>query len=271
MRKRNIRGRSSNFVRGFKEVGVGGCGVSSFSRVVWGHAPPGKRFILEALWSVCSSWKRYHVLSGQRWSKICGVISENASLLRSSGVAVVFHTFRWPFFFIGKGVRMRMCIHSYACQLAAGLQGAHTVWKAPALGVGKARTDSLYFSAFINPRRACARSVSVRLCVCLYIHNKERLFVLKTLSRTQRATKDLLKRLRSRVMPRNTSEKANMPTYRTTRYSYNARRGQFPRTYDSTQCIGISYSGYFSGDNIFVVFVVERRTMKYLPTKNASI
>ena len=27
-----------------------------------------------------------------------GVSSENALLLRSSGVAVVFHTFRWPFF-----------------------------------------------------------------------------------------------------------------------------------------------------------------------------
>ena len=110
----------------------------------------------------------------------------------------------------------------------------------------------------------------------------ERPFVLKTLSRTQRATKVekfvgiCLKRLRSRVMPRNRSEKANMliiPTYRcqlslldtqrrargyptivnniqpclklcllmplarvgartdsTTSYSYNARRGQLPRT-----------------------------------------
>ena len=110
----------------------------------------------------------------------------------------------------------------------------------------------------------------------------ERLFALKTLSRTQRATKVkkyvgiFLKRLHSRVMPGNMSEKANMliiPTYRcqlspldterrargyptivnniqpcpklcllmplarvgartdsTTSYSYNARRGQPPRT-----------------------------------------
>ena len=67
--------------------------------------------------------------------------------------------------------------------------------------------------------------VSVCLCVCLLSHisHTERLFVLKTLSRTQRATKVkkfvgiCLKRLRSRVMPRNMSEKANMliiPTYR---------------------------------------------------------
>ena len=63
------------------------------------------------------------------------------------------------------------------------------------------------------------------MCVCLLSHISptERLFVLKTLSRTQRATKVktlvgiCLKRLRSRVMPRNMSEKANMliiPTYR---------------------------------------------------------
>ena len=126
--------------------------------------------------------------------------------------------------------------------------------------------------------------VSVCLCVCLLSHISptERLFVLKPLSRTQRATKVkkfvgiCLKRLRSRVMPRNMSEKANMqiiPTYRcqlspldtqrrarwyptivnniqpcpklcllmplarvgtrtdsTTSYSYDARRGQLPRT-----------------------------------------
>ena len=56
------------------------------------------------------------------------------------------------------------------------------------------------------------------LCVCLsvcHISPMEHLFVLKTLSRTQRATKVrkfvgiFLKRLRSRVMPRNMSEKAN--------------------------------------------------------------
>ena len=74
----------------------------------------------------------------------------------------------------------------------------------------------------INPRRACAARVtvvgSVCLCVCLLSHISptEPLFVLKTLSRTQRATKVkkfvgiCLKRLRSRVMPRNMSEKANI-------------------------------------------------------------
>ena len=84
----------------------------------------------------------------------------------------------------------------------------------------------------INPRRACAARVtvvgSVCLCVCLcvcllsHISPTKHLFVLKTLSRTQRAKKVkkfvgiCLKRLRSRVMPRNMSEKANMliiPTY----------------------------------------------------------
>ena len=75
------------------------------------------------------------------------------------------------------------------------------------------------------PRRACAArvtvlgygSVCVCVCVCLLSHISptDRLFVLKTLSRTQRATKVkkfvriCLKRLRSRVMPRNMSEKAN--------------------------------------------------------------
>ena len=65
----------------------------------------------------------------------------------------------------------------------------------------------------------------VCLCVCLLSHISptERLFVLKTLSRTQQATKlkkfvgICLKRLRLRVIPRNMSEKANMliiPTYR---------------------------------------------------------
>ena len=48
---------------------------------------------------------------GNEGTKICG---ENAPLLRSSGVAVVFHTYRWPFFFIAKVVRMCIGIHSYA-------------------------------------------------------------------------------------------------------------------------------------------------------------
>ena len=50
------------------------------------------------------------------------------------------------------------------------------------------------FHFLINPRRACAARVtglSVCVCVCLLSHISpmERLFVLKTLSRTQRATK----------------------------------------------------------------------------------
>ena len=43
---------------------------------------------------------------------------------------------------------------------------------------------------FINPRRACAARVTVVvMSVCLSVTPLERLFVLKTLSRTQRATK----------------------------------------------------------------------------------
>ena len=128
----------------------------------------------------------------------------------------------------------------------------------------------------------CSRSVCVSVCLLSHISPTEHLFVLKSLSRTQRATKVkkfvgiCLKRLCSRIMPRNMSEKANMliiPTYRcqlspldtqrrtrgyptiinniqpcpklcllmplarvgartdsTTSYSYNARRGQLPRT-----------------------------------------
>ena len=50
----------------------------------------------------------------------------------------------------------------------------------------------LWHISLINPRRACAARVTVVfLCVCLLSHISplERLFVLKTLSRTQRATK----------------------------------------------------------------------------------
>ena len=65
----------------------------------------------------------------------------------------------------------------------------------------------------------CCTWVCVYVClsVCLLSHISlmELLFVLKTLSRTQRARKVkifvgiCLKRLRSRVMPRNMNEKAN--------------------------------------------------------------
>ena len=59
--------------------------------------------------------------AGNEGQKICGVFSEKAPLLRSSGVAVVFHTFRWPFFFIAKVVRMRIGIYSYALQNRRGI------------------------------------------------------------------------------------------------------------------------------------------------------
>ena len=63
-------------------------------------------------------------------------------------------------------------------------------------------------------------SVCVSVCLLSHISPTERLFVLKTLSRTQWATKVkkfvviCLKLLRSRVMPRNISEKANMLIFR---------------------------------------------------------
>ena len=65
--------------------------------------------------------------------------------------------------------------------------------------------------------------VCVSVCLLSHISPTERLFVMKTLSRTQRATKVkkfvaiCLKLLRSRVMPRNMSEKANMLIFRLTR------------------------------------------------------
>ena len=59
--------------------------------------------------SVCSE-NTVTYSTGNEGRKICGVFSENAPLLRSSGVAVVFHTFRWPFFFIAKVVHMRNII-----------------------------------------------------------------------------------------------------------------------------------------------------------------
>ena len=48
--------------------------------------------------------------TGHEIRKIYGVFSENAPLLRSSVVAIVFHTFRWPFFFIAKVVHMSIII-----------------------------------------------------------------------------------------------------------------------------------------------------------------
>ena len=65
--------------------------------------------------------------AGNEGRKICGVFSENAPLLRSSGVTIVFHTFRWPFFFIAKVVHMRIGIHSYACRTAEKYPACPTI------------------------------------------------------------------------------------------------------------------------------------------------
>ena len=93
----------------------------------------------------------------------------------------------------------------------------------------QANGSSFSYAVVFNPRRACGARVTVvgfvcvSVCLLSHISPTEHLFVLKTLSRTQRATKVkkfvgiCLKRLRSRVMPRTVSEKANMliiPTYR---------------------------------------------------------
>ena len=64
--------------------------------------------------------------AGNEGQKICGVFSENAPLLRSNGVTVVFHTFRWPFFFIAKVVRMRIGIHN-ACRTAGEYPACPTI------------------------------------------------------------------------------------------------------------------------------------------------
>ena len=73
--------------------------------------------------------------AGNEGQKICGVFSENAPLLRSSGVAVVFRTFRWPFFFIAKVVRMRIGIHSYACRTAGEYPACPTIVKMMLIGM----------------------------------------------------------------------------------------------------------------------------------------
>ena len=68
--------------------------------------------------------------AGNEGQKICGIFYENAPLLRSSGAAVVFHTFRWPFFFIAKAVRMHIGIHSYGCRTAGEYPARPTIVKA---------------------------------------------------------------------------------------------------------------------------------------------
>ena len=65
--------------------------------------------------------------AGNEGQKICGVFSEDVPLLRSSGVPVVFHTFRWPFFFVAKAVRMRIGIHSYGYRTAGEYPACPTI------------------------------------------------------------------------------------------------------------------------------------------------
>ena len=65
--------------------------------------------------------------AGNEGQKICGVFSEDAPLLRSSGATVVFRTFRSPFFFIAKAMRMRIGIHSYGCRTAGEYPACPTI------------------------------------------------------------------------------------------------------------------------------------------------
>ena len=94
--------------------------------------------------------------AGNEGQKICGVFSEDAPLLRSSGVAVVFHTFRWPFFFIAKVVRMRIGIHSYGCRTAGEYPACPTIVNSFSLAQNDAaslvgaRTDSTTRYSYIQ-------------------------------------------------------------------------------------------------------------------------
>ena len=82
---------------------------------------------------------------GNEGKKICGVFSEDAPLPRSSGVAIVFHTFRWPFFFIAKAVRMPIGFHSYGCRTAREYPACPTIVNSFSLAqnyTASPRTDS---------------------------------------------------------------------------------------------------------------------------------
>ena len=69
------------------------------------------------------------------------------------------------------------------------LANAKFNWKVP---LDQTLLDD-YLCVLVNPRRACAARVTVVACVCVCplidISPLERLFVLKTIPRTQRATK----------------------------------------------------------------------------------
>ena len=108
--------------------------------------------------------------AGNEGQKICGVFSENAPLLTSSGVAVVFHTFRWPFFFTAKVVRMRIDIHSYAYRTA----GEYPACRGCARRTNRAR--ALAYIVHETPRNACSMRrgfctlvLFIGLCVCVCV------------------------------------------------------------------------------------------------------
>ena len=90
----------------------------------------------------------------------------------------------------------RVCSYRYL-GIDFACNGAWDVYVKKVIDSGRTKLNQLH--SVINPRRACAARVtvvgSVCLCVCVsvcllsHISPMERLFVLKTLSRTQRATK----------------------------------------------------------------------------------
>ena len=90
--------------------------------------------------------------AGNEGQKICGVFSEDVPLLRSSGVAVVFHTFRWPFFFIAKVVRMRIGIHSYGCRTAGEYPACPTIVNSFSLAQNDAASPPLLERERTAPR-----------------------------------------------------------------------------------------------------------------------
>ena len=106
--------------------------------------------------------------AGNEGQKICGVFSKTAPLQRSSTPSVV-----------------RPCVQSaiFPCVFSCTRMRVYTRM------IHRRGFSTLVL--FINPRRACAARVTVVGSVCLLSHISpmERLFVLKTLSRTQRATK----------------------------------------------------------------------------------
>ena len=119
--------------------------------------------------------------AGNEGQKICGVFSENALLLRSSRVAVVFYTFRWPFLTLGAHAQRGLQYLGLSC-LSLCLSVCLLSHISPMEHLFDLKT---------LPRTQRAMKVKKFLGICL-------------------------KRLRSGVVPRNRGEKANMliiPTY----------------------------------------------------------